>query len=217
MFEPLRIRAYIQTPVISDQFLPLDSILYYHVVRERFGEQDCSMPGESTIRDDTGIRLPFARENEGNHDWFYHCSFAQWAPDMREDQSAYCKRFDLKLAHLIDFQGKTGKILLSGGRFKNYYIKIYYRAATWVEWYALGEQAEIARLLPFVTHLGKKSAQGWGAVLRWEMEPVAFDWSIRGQGGSLMRAVPLESGTFIYGIRPCYWEPIHQLPCEMPV
>lgn len=216
MFEPLRIRAYIQTPVISDQFLPLDSILYYHAVRERFGAQDCARSGESAIRDDAGIRLSFARENEGNQGWFYHCSFAQWSPDMSEDQSAYCKRFDLKLSHLIDFKGKTGKISLSGGRYKNYYIKIYYRTATWVEWCALGDRAEIERLLPFVTHLGKKSTQGWGAVLRWEIEPVAADYSIHGSDGRLMRAVPSEAGTFIYGIRPCYWEPIHQLPCEMP-
>lgn len=214
MFEPLCIRAYIQTPIISDQFLPLDSILYHHVIRERFGAQDYAIPGKNFISEE--IRLPFEVENERRRDWFYHCSFAQWSQDMHEDQSTYCKRFDLKLAHLIDFQGKTEKISLSGGRFKNYYIKVYTRIATWVEWYVQGDRVEIERLLPFVTHLGKKSAQGWGSVLRWEVESTTADWSIHGPDGRLMRAVPSESGAFIYGIRPCYWEPIHQFNCEMP-
>ena len=38
-FKKLRIRAYLQTPVISDQYLPLDSILYYHLVRREVGEK----------------------------------------------------------------------------------------------------------------------------------------------------------------------------------
>ena len=216
MFEPLRIRAYIQTGIISDQFLPLDSILYYHAVRERFGAQDFTIPGETAIKNEAGIRLPIAIENEGRPDWFYRCSFAQWAPDMREDQNTYCRRFDLKYSGLIDFQGRVGKVNLSSGRYKNYFIKVYYRVASWVEWYALGDRVEIERLLRFVTHLGKKSSQGWGAVLRWEIESIIEDYSIRRPDGRLMRAVPSDSGAFIYGIRPCYWENSNQFLCEMP-
>ena len=48
-FKQLRIRAYLQTGVISDQFLPLDGILYYHLTRDMMGEKVISKPGESVI------------------------------------------------------------------------------------------------------------------------------------------------------------------------
>ena len=50
-FKQLRIRAYLQTGVISDQFLPLDGILYYHLTRDMMGEKVISKPGESNIRE----------------------------------------------------------------------------------------------------------------------------------------------------------------------
>ncbi|MDD5231130.1 MAG: hypothetical protein PHC43_07360 [Candidatus Marinimicrobia bacterium] len=215
MFEPLCIRAYIQTGIISDQFLPLDGILLYHAIREQFGHPDIALPGEDITKGKLKFFLPLAIENEGRKDWFYHCSFARWAPDMREDQQSYCRRFDLKYSDLIDFQGRSQKVNLSSARYKNYFVKVYYRIASWVEWYALGERAEIERFLPFLTHLGKKSSQGWGAVLRWEVEPIESDWSIRNVNCLPMRAIPAEQG-FLYGIRPPYWESDNQFICEMP-
>ena len=38
-FKNLRIRAYLKTGVISDQYLPLDGVLYYHLVRREMGEE----------------------------------------------------------------------------------------------------------------------------------------------------------------------------------
>lgn len=213
-FQPLRIRAYLQTGVISDQFLPLDGVLYYHLVRDKMGVQDYSLPGESTIKQGGGLNLPIRRSGPKNNAWFYAISFAQWPESMVEDSTFYVKRFDLNLAEYVD--RKVNKVITSRGRYKAYHLNIYYRHALYVEWYCDGDKEEIEKLLQFCTHLGKKSAQGWGSVLRWEVEPWPEDWSTRGPGNRLMRAVPVLGEGFLYGIRPSYWHPKHVFPCKMP-
>lgn len=217
MYQALKIRAYLQTGVISDQFLPLDGVIYYHAVREKMGEEIITKPMESSIRESQQIRLPFSLKLTNSEAYFYSCSFAVWSPDVKEDHQSYSKRFDLKYSDVIDFGKKAGKIRLSAGRYKNYHIKVYYRTATYIDWYAHGEKEEIERLLKFVTHLGKKTVQGWGAVLRWDVEDWHEDWSVRGfEDNRLMRAVPVKGDGFIYGVRPSYWNPKHQFPCKMP-
>lgn len=64
--------------------------------------------------------------------------------------------------------------------------------------------------------LGKETGEGWGAVLRWEVETHPEDWSVHGHAGRLMRAVPDPLGGTLYGIRPSYWSQRHQFRCKMP-
>ena len=213
-FKPLRIRAYLQTGVISDQFLPLDGILYYHAVRLEFGDQPISLPGESNVPEGANIQLPILKGGPRNEAWFYCSSFAQWPAQMVEDSTFFVKRFDLQFTEYLD--QNTKKIPTSRGRYKSYHINVYYRHAIYVEWYCVGLKEELENLLKFCTHLGKKSAQGWGSVLRWEVTEWPEDWSIRGPGNRLMRAVPVTNEGFLYGIRPSYWNPRHIFPCKMP-
>lgn len=212
-FKQLRIRAYLQTGVISDQFLPLDGILYYHLVRDIMGEQTISKPGESNIREDSGITLPFKITGPRNEQWFYACSFAQWPKNTVEDSAFYVKRFDLGHSKLI---AEPKRVNISGGKYKAYHVNVYYRHAEYVEWYCIGNPASITNLLRFCTHLGKKTAQGWGSVLRWEVEQWPEDWSCYGPGGRRMRALPTQFDGFLYGIRPSYWNERHIFTCKMP-
>lgn len=215
-YESLRIRAHLQVGVISDAFLPLDGILYYHLVRDRLGPQDLTRPGEHVRKESTGVRLPFKRLNNHTREYYYSCSFAQWPAHTVEAKDHWSCRFDAQYSDLVDFQGKRGKVSQSSGRYKGHRMPVFYRHALYVEWYALGDRAAIERLLPFVTHLGKKPAQGWGSVLRWEVTPWPEDWSVRGPGGRLMRAVPNPKAAIRYGLRPSYWSPRHQFRCDLP-
>ena len=215
-FIPLRIRAYLQTGIISDQFLPLDGVLYYHACRRELGAQSSTKPGESNVRESYGVSLPLLKCNRDSEAWFYACSFAQWPEGTITDKESYSKRFRLKYSDLIDFQGKRGKIYGSRGRYKSYHIEVYSRHALYVDWYVCGNRENLEKLLPFCTHLGKKTSQGWGQVLRWEIEETRQDWSIRGPDNKLMRAVPSKKHPFLYGIRPSYWNPKHQFTCLMP-
>ena len=214
-FQPLRVRAYLQTGVISDQFLPLDGILYYHLTRREIGEKFFSLPGESNIREGKNITLPISKAGPRNEAWFYSCSVAQWNKDTVEDTTFYVKRFDIGMADYLD-TSKKGKVEMAKGRYKNYHLDVYYRHAIYVDWYCKGVKHEIEDLLRFCTHIGKKTSQGWGSVLRWEVTPWPEDWSIRGPGNRLMRPVPVTGDGFMYAVRPSYWNPRHIFPCKMP-
>lgn len=218
-YQPLRIRAYLQTGVISDQFMPLDGIVYANAVREKLGDRSHTLPGDNTVPEGLSIRLPFRKALVESAAWFYKCSFAVWPAHTVEDQQHYSKRFDLSRSSLVDFGKRKGVVDNQRGQYKSYHIKVYYRHALYIDWYADADPEELNKLLPFCTHLGKKAAQGWGAVLRWEVTPWPEDWAIRGEGGRLMRCVPVKDETkgFLYGVRPSYWLPKHQFPCLMPM
>lgn len=216
--EPLRIRAYLQTGVISDAYLPLDAMLYHVVHREALGAQNLTVPGRSVSFEDggSGKRMPFRRSHKNRRHWSYRCSFAQWPAHTVEAKDHWSCRFDAQFSDLVDFQGKRGKVSQASGRYKGYRMPVFYRHALYVEWYAVADRSEMERLLPFCTHLGKKYAQGWGAVLRWQVDAWPEDWSETGPGGRLMRAVYDPAGRIRYGLRPSYWKPENQFPCRLP-
>lgn len=216
-FQPLHVRAWLQTGVISDQFLPLDGVLYYHAVRQALEVENVTIPGASNVPESIGVVLPIRKANTKYDCWFYKCSFAQWPEHTIEDQQTYSKRFDLKFSRLIDFGSKRGKVRTNSGRYKGYHVKVYYRHALYVDWYLDGDKAAIEKLLRFCTHLGKKAAQGWGSVSRWEVFPIQHDRSVRDENGKLMRAVPIKKPSFTYGLRPSYWEPKHQFNVVLPL
>jgi len=208
----LRIRAYLQTGVISDQFLPLDGVIFYHATREVMGVENYTKPGETSLNPGEYIELPFEKTGKGEK-WYYKCSFAQWPENTIEDKAFFVKRFDLQHSSLIR---KPKRVYISSGKYKAYHIDVFYRHALSIDWYARGNQKEIERLLQFCTHLGKKTSQGWGAVKEWEVTEWPYDWSVFGQNNKLMRAIPIDNEGFLYGIRPSYWHKQHIFPCEMP-
>lgn len=214
-FRPLRITAHLQTPIISDEFLPIDGVLYYAAMRERYGVQEYTEPGADHAERVAGVQLPLKRMDGHGTLWYYAASFAQWEGPIAEGSQHWNKRVDESLCHLIDFLGRRGKIDLSSGAYKSFHMPVYYRHALILRWYVVGEPELIRGLLRFVSHLGKKGSQGWGAVLSWEVEPSTKDWSVRDDAGNLMRAVPSQTGV-LTGFRPSYWLPKNQTVCKVP-
>jgi len=214
MFEPLKITAYLQCGIITDPFLPIDGVLYYQVMREQLGEQVVTLPGQSS-GGPIDHRLPLKQINSHSRQWFYAASFAVWPEHTVEGTDYWNKRLDMSLIDLVDWQGKKARFEVASGRYKSYHLPVFYRSALSVSWYVVGEKAEIEWLLRTVTNLGKKTAQGWGAVNEWQLELAAEDWSVWSNTGRLMRAIPQENGA-LYGLRPSYWNPRHQFPCRLP-
>lgn len=210
----LRIRAYLSTPVISDKHLPLDGVLYYHHVRKNLGEEILSKPNESSVDEAKVPLLPILKGGRKDETWFYHCSFAQWPKNTVENSSFKVKQGDW-LRHTDFLNDKSKKIDNQRGKHKAYHIKMYYRFASYVEWYCVGFADQIMELLQFCTALGKNTGDGWGAVLRWEVVEWPEDWSIRNGSGELMRSVPCDKG-IPYGVRPSYWNPKHVFRCIVP-
>jgi CRISPR type IV-associated protein Csf3 len=222
---PLRVRAWLRSPVVADQWLPLDGALFYQSARADLGERVVTISGASLDPQPKGEamrggRLPLAYVHA--RDWYYKCSWAGWGPHA-DGVDYWSKRFDNPLADLVDFRSKRGKIDTSAAEYKAYRMPLFYRSALWVEWYCVGDADRLAPLLHMITHLGKKTSQGYGRVSRWEIEPWPEDWSVW-RDGKLMRGIPRyhwprERGVPVvglYGIRPPYWDKRNQMELVMP-
>lgn len=208
--------------VVSDRFLPLDGILMYQAHRDKEGDQVLTVPGAYSSQG--GVSLPLDTVQYPNHDfskwyWYYKCSWAQWSEGMVEARDFWNKRLDLSLVSLVDPRTHRSRIRIDQGEYKAYHAPIYYRSALWVEWYCVGERAQIEYLLSTVGAVGKKQAQGWGRVSAWTVEPVADDYSVW-YGDELMRGVPPEHAPGwaqgVYGIRPSYWKRENQMLLALP-
>lgn len=202
--EALKIAARLQTPVVGEHTLPLDSILFYCAMRDRYGVEVAT--GEEVAP----VELPLLKRNEQSPWWYYAASFAQWPESYCENTDYWHKRFDLGLAHLI--QDKKTKIKVDAFQYKAYRMPQFARHALHVDWYCVGDRREIERLLLLAQFIGKKSSQGCGAVLEWQVVPFADDWSERDSAGRLMRALPAEDGPLL-GIRPSYYDNANQTTC----
>lgn len=213
-FKQLRIRAYLQTPVISDVFLPLDSVLYYHHCRRFLGTEYITKSNESNIREAIVPLLPFRKSGPKNEAWFYACSFAVWSKDVAEEQTFKVKSGDW-IRHNAYLESKVKKVETTKGKYKNAMIRNFYRHSKYVDWFCIGNPGELAELLQFCRAIGKNTGDGWGQVLRWELSEWEHDWHCRGLNNRLMRAVPAEGG-IPYGVRPSYWNPRHIVPCLLP-
>lgn len=210
--EPLRITARLRTGVMSDNFLPLDAILHYQTYRHAYGPQDVTLPGAANqAQGEPPMPLERATVNDW---WMWCCSFAQWGPHS-DGQSFWVKRFDQQYAGLVDFGKRSGKVMIQKGRYKAYNMPVQYRHALWVRWYATGDAEAVRALLSDVTHIGKKTAQGFGRVISWTVEPWPEQWWLYDGHGRLMRAIPDPAGV-LYGIRPSYWLARHQTRCRLP-
>lgn len=215
-FTNIKIRAYLQSEVITDGYCPLDAPIYSHFIRDKFGVQHRTSPLKSDVKEYSGLDLPILKCNTKTDVWFYACSFAQWAKCAKHGKSLKTRRFDNEGAmKYVDFGKRKGKIELKKGSTKNYFINEYTISSPYVEWYLVADKEELLKYLKFVKHIGKKSS---GAVARWEVEDFPHDWSIRGyKDKRLTRAVPIKKeNTPVYGIRPSYWHPRHQTKVVLP-
>ena len=197
--------------VIADRWLPLDGILFYQAHRHALGPEPLTKPGGAS-KPHRNITVPLKCINPGTEDWYYACSWARPQPWwVAEGRDAWVKRFDSRLSDIVDFQGRRGKVIIEEGTYKAYHMPIYYRSALRIEWYCVGDKVGIKHLLERMTHIGKKSAQGWGRVAKWDVVSWPHDWSCSGPNGEYMRGLlevdPQRPGNFIqYGIRPSYYK-----------
>jgi CRISPR type IV-associated protein Csf3 len=212
----MQVRAWLRTPVISDATLPLDGILLYQAMRRRYGPQDATLSGALSAEPEP---LPLARAGEGEQ-WYYRCSFATWSPTVAEGRGTWNKRINTRRIDVLD-RGHTAKINVGGGRYRSYHMPVFYRSALWIAWYADGDMDAVRGLLRDVWAIGKKTSQGYGRVVRWEVEPWPHDWSVE-RDGKPMRAVPigdtfsLDDHVLYAGYRPPYWLSANQAMCRMP-
>lgn len=217
-YSNLRVTARLRTGIICDRWIPLDGILLYQACRDKFGPQVTTTSGGAVPPE---VQLPLEVVHVGESHWYYACSWAQPQPWwIAEGNDHWNKRFDSGLADLVNFDNRRGKVIIEQGQYKAYHMPIYYYVADVIEWYCVADAIRIEELLSTVTHLGKKSSQGWGRVSRWTVEEWPEDWSAR-RDGKLTRGVPacdvVGPADFIqYGLRPSYYRKENQMLVVMP-
>lgn len=222
----MRIRAFLLDGRIAgtEPYFPLDSILAAEWIRHNHPETFYEPPPPGAREGWIEAPLPFERRGRGGR-WYWACSFNQ-TPPVTEYIAYWHRRFDDALERYIDFQGRRGKVSEQSGRYKAYRmpLNILLFSAP-LEWYAVGNVAAVQVLCAGITAIGKKPAQGYGIVERWEVAPWPEDWSEVGPEGKITRAIPMELGlppgvkhaaVRLYGTRPPYWRRENQAACFMP-
>lgn len=222
-WRPVRLTAWLQTPVITAAYLSLDGPLFALIMRQRYGWPVAGEGGMAPAARRAPLRLPLAKRHADTPYWYYACSAAVWPPHVVEEQSHWHKRVALHRAELLAPEAMR-RIEPASGRYRSYRMPVFARHALQVHWYAVALPAAVERLLPHLTHLGKKTAQGWGSILHWEIAPWAEDWSEHDAAGRLMRAMPVPGGVpapgdaavLQHGYRPPYWMAANQAWCALP-
>lgn len=224
MMQPLRIIAHMQDGRIAgtEPWFPLDSILAAEWMRRHHPEAYYNASSHMLTHDLIIPDLPFDRRGQGDN-WYWACSF-NTMPPLHEYVMHWHKRFDDHLEKYIDFADKRGRIDIKSGKYRAYRMPLVVQLFDRLVWYAVGDLEAVLDLCQGITHIGKKTSQGLGAVDYWTVEPWPEDWS-EAIGGRLVRAIPVELGlppgvtgqARLYGIRPPYWQRENQAKVWMPV
>lgn len=207
--QPMRIRAYLLDGRVAgtEAHFPLDSILAAEVIRRQHTERFYNPPPPGVKDGWIDPELPLGKRGRGDK-WYWACSFNVVKP-VEEYITYWHRRFDDCYERYIDFKGRRGKVAESSGRYKAYRMPLNILLLPYLEWYAVGTLEAVRDLVQGVAAIGKKTAQGYGLVERWEVIPWPEDWSeIR--DGKLTRAVyelppGVEGIRRLYGMSPPYW------------
>lgn len=221
-FEPLKITARLGSPFHGDPTAPIDGILGYLSHVREFGLQVSNDPGKSP--EFHRELLPLAIVDAASEDWFFAASFALWPDQVARQRDHWNKRLDVLAAEQYT---DGNSVSLAKGQYKPYHVGIQLQHARTMEWYVVGDRAQIVSLLDDAPSIGKKRAQGFGEVRRWDVSPVAEDWSCVNASGAPMRAIPVAWWKSHRGtknmppvvnrtIRPNYWDIKNYRLCVMP-
>ncbi len=216
--QPMKITAVMQDGRVAgtDPWFPLDSILASVWIRRNYPEL-AYLPIQNT-HDIITAELPLEKRGQGDN-WYWACSFNQ-SKKLNEYVTHWHKRFDDDKERYLDFQDKRGKINTQSAKYKAYRMPLVIQVFDRLTWYAVGDIELVRSLCQGVTHIGKKTSQGFGAVDYWSVEPWLEDWSENGPNG-LTRAIPLKGNMQAgniqkHTIRPPYWLQDNSRVCIMP-
>lgn len=154
----------------NDGLFNLDSMLAWAWMKQNHPDElmNSKVTEENLIEPD----LPLEKDADGR--WL--CSVGFYKEYSQRIEYWHRRINDFDAAKYVDFNGRRGKINGASGLLKAYRIPQIIRIISDVTFYCTGEQNEIEKLLFEVTNIGKKAAQGYGAVKEWIVEPTR-EWT----------------------------------------
>jgi hypothetical protein len=157
----LEIVAHLSTyPVIYDNMY-LDGILYFCYRKMTEGENYYNLPRFETKKNLLNIKLPIQKEYDT-----YLCSMARY---NKKNQQIVKYRKRTVENSLIKYCEKQ-RVYTDQKIYKNYDMPLQVTKTKKIKWIVIGDKTEIAKLLEYCTHIGKKGSQGYGIVDRWEIK-----------------------------------------------
>ncbi len=236
--ENLQIRCRSTAIFGYEKWTMLDSLLQRAMLLEQYGADYYLLPPLSPASPPEALLipdLPLERRERGGQ-WYWACSWIDLdAASIARCKSVWVRRYPARdgRQYLRGRQYRKGRrgrlnIKTSEGPDKLYNMPMFGWVVDELCWYAVGDAAEIKRLLETYIHfLGKKTAYGNGQVCQyndgayWQVEPWPEDWSERDGAGRLTRPIPAQAGKsldFIWmSIRPPYFVRANSCYVEMPV
>lgn len=181
---PLRVTARIDGPLhLGAGYIHLDALLAERVWMLS-GDPPAATP-EEIVR----YEVPLQYEPERR----FHLASASIGGYERMERRHVVRRFPIAQAQAL---GGMDRIATGSGPHRDYRFPLetgHVRADA-LAWYAIGDEAEVRKLLGWVTHLGRRRAVGLGRVAQWRVEPCE-PWEgfpVLGPDGAALRNLPLD-------------------------
>lgn len=218
--EPLRLRAWLASQVVWDGWDPLtiEGAIQYVVVTRETGRMPDDVYSECPIDaplSDTDIQIPIADSFEFGDVPIALASCGVFAPG-----SVATVRWR-RTRPRADYYG-VDSVKVATADMKAHNIPAPTVAASYVDFYVVGDRSLLTDLLRDVSHLGARRGGGLGALHGWEVTPHE-DWSLFGPGGNLMRILP-DTGTDRVSadlrqatLRAPYWHPRTRCQAWVPI
>jgi hypothetical protein len=184
MTEPLSIAARLDGPLhLGVGYIHLDALLAERVWMLS-GAPPATTP-EEIVRYEIPVDLEPGER--------FHLASASVGGYERRERRHTVRRFPMEHAQTI---GEMDRVSLGSGTHRDYRFPL--ETGHVVEdalvWYAVGDRNGIARLLGWVTHLGRRRAVGLGRVRSWSVEPCETwrGFPVLARDGSALRNLPID-------------------------
>lgn len=214
---PFRVEARLATPLIFGDYLTLDAILAYAVIREEMGAEywdQGTLTPDVLMRPPVPLRRTLTRGETGNRTHVWHASAVLLPGPVAHGVDRLKKRWEDRPSceKFVAYTGR-GRIDEKAGPFKAWSVPVSTVSTPLVAWEACGDPHECLRLLgAYIPHLGKRRADGYGVVRSWSVQETDRDLSLFGADGACQRPIPVRRDragewtlTEIRTYHPPYW------------
>lgn len=216
-YQPLRVEMEVIPPIfLTSQWIHLDGIINYLCVRDALDDLFYVMPTDEVV-DTSYLNLPLKKTGD-----VYHASVGQLNNPRIYKDTIY-KRFTDREAYKLSDKARKGRVKINQGHFKDFMINLPLIVTDKITFYCNGDKKELERLLPHLSHVGKKTSIGGGRVRNIQISEENEDYSFF-KDGELMRTFPTSFNIPIFeGLtiqrqpyKPPYWDKSNVEMCFTP-
>lgn len=219
MFRNFKVIMHMKSPIAIIDNIILDSIISAAAYKEMLGDDYYAGNNETGTKEMQDSILSKIIDKK----YDVYCTSYGFG-DNKEFLVNWNKRWESKYDDYVDL-GKKGKLDIGAGYFKNYHMPLIVRSYKTITFYVRGDIKRIKELLKkYINFIGKKSAQGYGEIAKYEFIETEADYSIIKEK-KLMRHIPLkykekidldETIVIERAIIPPYWRNDNRELCIVP-